>query len=145
MALAGDHIIVKLDDSDGTPQQFASGDIISIDLPQTVEQYDVTGFGDVTTDVISGLMSMPVTIRGYVTLTGTTGTHTVLRNVYQQGKQVTLEVQIGNNATPTTGDPKLSGEYYVESYVQVIETGKAITFTARLIPAGATAPAWTTL
>jgi hypothetical protein len=145
MAIAGDHILVKLDDSSGTPRQFANGDIIAIEVPLQADQYDVTGFGDVTHDVINGQMNLVVTMRGYLTLTATTGTHTVLRDVYQQGKQVTLEVQVGNNAAPITGDPKLSGEFYVESYVPMLETGKAITFTARLKPALNVAPVWSTV
>jgi len=145
MALAGDHIIVKLDNSAGAPQQFASGDIIAVDLPVSVDQYDVTGFGDALHDMINGQMNLAVAMRGYITLTAATGTHSVLRDVYQQGKQVTLEVQIGNNAPPTSGDPKFTGEFFVDSYVPVIETGKAIQFVARLRPATGTAPVWGTV
>ena len=145
MALAGDHIIVKLDNSVGAPQQFANGDIIAVDLPVSVDQYDVTGFSDALHDMINGQMNLAVAMRGYITLTTTTGTHTVLRDVYQQGKQVTLEVQIGNNAPPTGGDPKFTGEFFVDSYVPVIETGKAIQFVARLRPATGTAPVWGTV
>jgi hypothetical protein len=145
MALSGDHILIKLDDSSGTPRQFASGDVISVDLPLQADQYDVTGFGDVTHDVINGQMNLAVTLRGYLTLTPVTGTHSVLRDVYQQGKQVTLEVQVGNNAAPVTGDPKLTGEFYVDSYAPVLETGKAILFTARLRPAAGAALVWGTV
>lgn len=59
---------------------------------------------------------------------------------------MTLEVQVGNNAAPTTGDPKYIGEFYVESYVLGIETGKAVQFTATLNPAIGVAPSppsWT--
>lgn len=142
MALAGDHIVVKLDNSGGFPQQFANGDIIAVDIPISIDQYDVTGFGDALHDMINGQMNLTVAVRGYMTLTPNTGTHTVLRDVYQQGKQVTLEVQIGNNTAPTTGDPKFTGEFIVESYVPIIETGKAIQFVARLKPATGTPPTW---
>lgn len=145
MALAGDHILVKLDDSTGTARTFATGDIIAVDVPMNVDQYDVTGFGDVMHDMINGQLNLAVTMRGYLTLTASTGTHTVLRDVYQQGKQVTLEVQVGNNAAPVTNDPKFTGEFYVESYVPVLETGKAIQFVARLRPATGTAPVWGTV
>ncbi|MBL8164651.1 MAG: hypothetical protein JNJ61_21865 [Anaerolineae bacterium] len=53
---------------------------------------------------------------------------------------MSLEVQVGNNATPTTGDPKYTGEFYIESYVPMIETGKAVMFTATLKPATGSAP-----
>ena len=113
MALAGDHIIVKLDDSSGTPRQLAAGDIIAVDVPMNSDQYDVTGFGDLLHDVINGQLNLAVTMRGYLTLTATTGTHTVFRDVYQQGKQVTLEVQVGNNAAPVAG-PRLTDAHRVE-------------------------------
>ena len=41
MAISGDHVIVKMDDSGGTPRQFDDGDIISVDLGQTFDQHDV--------------------------------------------------------------------------------------------------------
>lgn len=142
MALAGDHVIVKMDDSGGTPRQFADGDIISVDVPLTNDQHDVTGFGDAAHKFINGQINAPVTIRGFLTPTANVGTHTVIKGAYQAQSQVTLEVQVGNNATPTTGDPKYSGEFYVESYKPMIETGKAIQFVATLKPAIGTAPSW---
>jgi hypothetical protein len=142
MALAGDHVVVKMDDAAGTLRQFAAGDIISVDLATSTDQHDVTGFGDAVHNFINGQLNAPVTIRGYLTTTAATGTHTVFRDVFQQGKQVTLEVQIGNNAAPATNDPKYSGEFYVESYQPALETGKAVMFMARLRPAIGTAPVW---
>jgi len=142
MALAGDHVVVKLDDSSGTPRQFANGDILSVDLGLTSDQHDVTGFGDAVHRVINGQLNAPVTLKGYVTTTASTGTHTVIRGALAAGTQVTLEVQVGNNTTPTTGDPKYSGEFYIRSYVPEIRTGGAVMFTATLQPATGTAPVW---
>src|SRR5687768_9029038 len=115
MALSGDHVLVKLDDASGTLRTFVNGDIRSIDLGLNYDQHDVTGFGDVAHKFINGQLNAPVTIQGYVTTTASTGTHTVLSPVFAQGKQVSLEVQVGQNATPTTGDPKYTGEFYIES------------------------------
>jgi hypothetical protein len=145
MALAGDHIVVRLDDSSGTLRTFANGDILSVDLPLTNDQHDVTGFGDAVHNFINGQLQAPVTIKGFVTTTALTGTHTVLRGAHAAGTQVTLEVQVGNNAAPITGDPKYSGEFVIESYTPMIETGKAVMFTARLKPATGTAPLWGTV
>lgn len=142
MALAGDHVIVKLDDAAGTARQFANGDITSVDLGQTFDQHDVTGFGNEVHNVVNGQLQAPVTIKGHMTTTALTGTHTVFRDAYAQGKQVTLEVQVGNNAAPTTGDPKYTGEFFIESYKPMLDTGKAVTFEATLKPAIGTAPAW---
>jgi hypothetical protein len=121
MAIAGDHVIVKLDDSGGTLRQFASGDITSVDLGQTFDQHDVTGFGDAVHRVIDGQLQSPVTLKGFLTTTANTGTHTVIKDAFAQSKQVSLEVQVGQNAPPTTGDPKYTGEFYIESYKPILE------------------------
>jgi len=143
MALAGDNVVVKLDDSSGTLRTFANGDIMSVDLGLTYDQHDVTGFGDDVHKFINGQLQAPVTLRGYLTTTATTGTHTVIRGAYAAGTQVTLRVAVGNNAPPQVGvDPEYSGEFYIESYRPSIDTGRAVTFIATLKPATGTAPAW---
>jgi hypothetical protein len=145
MALAGDHIVVIMDDSGGTPRTFADGDIISVDLGQTFDQHDVTGFGDAVHNVVNGQLQSPVTMRGHLTTTADTGTHTVIQGAFAAGSLVTLTVQVGQNVAPTTGDPEFEGEFIVESYKPTIETGGAITFEAVLKPATGTAPAWGTV
>jgi hypothetical protein len=142
MALAGDHIIVKLDDSSGTLRTFANGAITSVDLGLTYTQHDVTGFGDVAQRFINGQLQAPVTIKGFLTTTALVGTHTVINAAFVAGTQVTLRVAIGNNTTPVVGDPEYSGEFIIESYKPMMETGKAVTFEATLKPAISTAPAW---
>lgn len=142
MALAGDHVLVKLDDSSGTLRTFANGDIQSVDLGLTNDQHDVTGFGDLTHKFINGQLQAPVTLKGFLTTTALTGTHTVLNGAFVAGSQVSLEVQVGNNAPPTTGDPKYTGEFIIESYKPTIETGKAVMFEASLKPATGSMPTW---
>jgi hypothetical protein len=142
MAIAGDHIVVKMDDSGGTLRTFAAGDINSVELGLTFDQHDVTGFGDGAHKFINGQLQAPVTLKGFVTTTALVGTHTVIAGALAAGSQVTLEVQVGQNAAPTTGDPKYTGEFLVQSYTPSIETGGAIGFTAMLQPVLSTAPAW---
>ena len=145
MALSGDHVMVKMDDAGGTLRQFADGDITSVDLGLTLDQHDVTGFGDAVHNVINGQLQAPVTLKGFLTTTANTGTHTVIQGAFAAGAQVSLEVQVGQNAAPTSGDPKYTGEFYVESYKPVLETGGAVTFEATLKPATGDAPAWGTV
>ena len=142
MALAGDHVQVTLDDSSGTPRIFAAGDILSVDIGLQVQQHDVTGFGQAVQNFINGQFRAPLTLRGFLTNTATTGTHTVINGAYQAGSTVTLKVAIGNNTAPTTGDPKFEGEYLISSYRPVMSTGSAVTFEAVLVPASGTAPVW---
>jgi hypothetical protein len=116
-----------------------------VDLGQAYQQHDVTGFGDAAKHAINGQMQAPVTLRGYVTTTPATGTHTVINGAFQAGATVTLSVAVGNNAKPTSGDPEYSGEFVVTSYRPTLATGSAVTFEAMLVPATGTAPAWGTL
>ena len=142
MALSGDHVIVKMDDSGGTLRQFADGDIRSIDLGQSYDQFDVTGFGDEAHQFINGQLRAPVTIQGYLTTESPGGTHTVIQGAFAAGSQVTLEVQVGDNAAPVANDPKYSGEFLIGSYRPQIMTGGAVMFTATLQPATGAAPEW---
>jgi hypothetical protein len=145
MAISGDHVIVKLDDSGGTPRQFDDGDIVSVDLGQTFDQHDVAGFGDAAHKFINGQLQAPVSLRGFLTTTANVGTHPVIQGAFAAGAQVTLTVQVGQNAAPTGGDPEYEGEFYVGSYKPVLQTGGAVMFEARLQPAIGTAPAWGTV
>lgn len=144
-ALAGDHIVVIMDDSAGTPRTFDDGDINMVDLGMTFAQHEVTGFGDAAQNFINGQLQAPVTIKGYLTTTALVGTHTVIQPAFAAGSQVTLTAQVGQNAAPTTGDPEFEGEFIIESYKPTIENGGAIGFEAILKPAIGTAPAWGTV
>lgn len=145
MALAGDHISVILDDSNGTARTFACGDIVSVDLGQTYDQHDVTGFCNDVHNFINGQLQSPVSLKGHLTTTADVGTHTVINAAFVAGSTVTLTVQVGDNTTPTTGDPEFEGEFIIESYKPTIENASAITFEATLNPASGTAPAWGTV
>ena len=145
MALSGDHVIVKMDDSGGALRTFADGDIRSIDLGLSYDQFDVTGFGDDVHQFINGQLRAPVTIQGYLTTDSPSGTYTVIQGAFAAGKQVSLEVQVGDNAAPSANDPKYTGEFLIASYRPQITTGGAIMFTAALQPATGAAPAWGTV
>jgi len=143
MALSGDHVVVKMDDAGGTLRTFANGDITSVDLGLTYDQHDVSGFGDAVHRVINGQLQAPVILKGFLTTTPNTGTHTVIQGAFAAGAQVTLKAAVGNNAAPQVGvDPEYSGEFIVESYKPTIDKGGAVTFEASLKPATGTAPAW---
>src|SRR5258707_8948939 len=126
MALAGDYVVVKMQDSGLTLRTFANGDIISVDPGETYDQFDVTGFGDLAHHFINGQIQAPVTIRGFLTTTALTGTHTVIKGAFAAGTQVQFRVAVGNNATPVVGtDPEYSGTFIVQSYLPVLQNGQA--------------------
>src|SRR5579871_678722 len=135
MALAGDFVVVKMQDSGLTLRTFANGDIISVDLGETYDQFDVTGFGDLAHHFINGQIQAPVTLRGFLTTTANTGTHTVIKGVFAAGTQVTFRAAVGNNAAPVVGtNPEYSGTFIVQSYSPVLQNGQAVMFTAKLVP-----------
>jgi hypothetical protein len=136
MAIAGDHVVVRING-----QALAAGDITSVDLGQTYTQHDVTGFGDAVQNFINGQLQAPVTLKGFMT-TGASGTHTLINTAFAAGSTVTLQVDVGQNAAPTTGNPRYSGTFYIESYKPMLDKGMAVTFEATLKPATGTAPTW---
>jgi hypothetical protein len=140
--LAGDHIAVIMDDSTGEPRQFDPGDIISVDVPLTYAQHDVSGLGSAVHHAVNGQLQAPVTVKGYLTTSALTGTHTVIDPVYRQGLPVRLTVWVGQNAAPQGGDPEYEGIFLVERYQSAVESGGPITFEAALRPASQVAPEW---
>jgi len=76
-------------------------------------QHDVSGFGQAVQNFINGQMKAPVTVKGYLTTTADIETHPVINGAYAVGSQVTLTVQVGQNAAPTSGDPEFEGEFVV--------------------------------
>ena len=61
-------------------------------------QFNVTGFCDEAHQFINGQLQAPVTIESYLTTESPSGTHTVIQGAFAAGSQVTLEVQVGDNA-----------------------------------------------
>ena len=105
MAIAGDHVIVKMSDSGGTLRQFADGDIVSVDLGLTFDQHDITTFADATHKVVNGQLQAPVTLRGLMTTTPLIGTHTLLRGLLAVPSPVDLVVRIGQKRAAQSGRP----------------------------------------
>jgi hypothetical protein len=138
------YIKVLLDDTGGTARDISASvsDISSVGLDYATQ--DVTAYSDGVVNFTLGHPSAEIDISGPLNNTATTGGHTVLAAIidspYSQDTY-TLTVQFGIRAAATAGDPEFEGEYLVASY---IVNGDA-TYTARLIPGSATAPAWGTV
>ncbi len=142
--LAGRFLKVLLDDSGGTARD-VSADIESIDVPDEYGELDVTGFGEGAENSIPGLPSFPVEIQANFNPAATTGIYTVLKGSLGTYAGRTLTVQVGQNATPTTGDPEFEGEFWVQKMnISATPKGK-VSLTASLRVYGSTAPAWGTV
>jgi hypothetical protein len=98
--------------------------------------------GHAVEKVINGQMQ---STGDHLTTTALIGTHTVIRGAYAAQTQVSLQVEVGQNAAPVNGDPKFNGEFFIESDKPSISNGGAIVFVVTLKPAigsGFSVPAW---
>lgn len=139
--LAGRWIKVLLDDDGGTPRDI-SNDLESIDIPNEFGEIDVTGFGDGAENSMPGLSNFSVEGSGTFNPAADTGLYTVLKDINGVYSGHTLTVQVGQNATPTNGDPEFEGEFWCQKMnISATPTGKTqITFSLRVY--GATTPQW---
>ena len=105
---------------------------------------DVTAYSDGVVNFTLGHPMSEIDISGPLNNTATTGGHVVFSAMIDAPYTLdsyTLTVQFGIRATPTGGDPEFEGEYLLTNYT-VNGDG---TYTAHLVPATATAPAWGTV
>lgn len=109
----------------------------------TYEESDTTGYSDGRKNVTLGHPEDVLEMSGHFSNTATTGSHTVLAPLNGVETGVTVNIDIGIRAAPTTGDPRWSQTYIVSSY-QV--NGSDATFSCRLVPpsSATTLAAWTT-
>ena len=116
-----------------------SPSVTAVDIPKTVDTTDVSGYSDGAINVTVGQPNQPLTISGNYDTTADVGAHTVLsRLVGNISDSVTITVQIGIRAVPTSNDPEYEGLFYCTSLVY----GNDLKFEAKFEPATATAPAW---
>jgi len=138
------YIKVSIDDIGDSARDISASvsDVSGVGLDFATQ--DVTAYSDGVINFTLGHPSAEIDISGPLNNTATTGGHTIFAAMidapYSQDSY-TLTVQIGIRATPTTGDPEFEGEYLLSSYTV---NGDA-TYTAHLVPATATAPAWGTV
>jgi hypothetical protein len=133
------HIRVLVDDNTPTAQDVSASVSNISGVGLTYAEQDVTAYSDGVVNFTLGHPSSEIEISGPISNTASSGSHTVFSAIAgDQTTTHTVTVRIGIRAVPTTGDPEFEGEYYCSSYV-VNGDG---TYTARMVPASATAPAW---
>lgn len=136
------HIRVKLDDMVPTLRDISAGVSQVSGTGLTYAEQDVTAYSDGVVNFTLGFPSAEIDLSGPIDNLATTGSYTVIKAIVgDQTITHTLEVQFGIRAAPATGDPNFSGEYYCSS----LKLNGDGTFTARLVPASATAPAFGTV
>lgn len=138
------YIRVSFDDTGGTARDISASvsNISGVGLENQTD--DVTAYSDGVRNFTLGHPTSEIDITGPLNNTASTGGHTVfsaINNAPYSQDSYTLTVQIGIRAVPTNGDPEWEGEYLLSSYM-VNGDG---TYTAHVVPATATAPAWGTV
>ena len=138
------YITVAIDGVGGTPIVITPSvsDVSGVGLDQQTQ--DVTAYSDGVINFTLGHPSAEIDISGPLNNTATTGGHVVfsaISNAPYSQDSYTLTIAFGIRAAPAGGDPEFEGEYLLSSYVV---NGDA-TYTAHLVPATATAPAWGTV
>jgi hypothetical protein len=142
--LAGRFIKVYIDDSGGVARE-VSGDVNSVDIPWELGELDVTGFNEGSVNSIPGMPSFNLEISGTFNPTATTGLFTVLKDIVGDYATHTVTVQVGQNASPTTGDPEFEGEFWCSKMnITTTPSGK-VEISGSFRVWGATAPAWGTV
>ena len=135
------YITIDIDDYNNDIRDISLG-VTNVEIPIDMDNADVTGYSDGVINVTKGHPNQPVTISGVYDTALLIGTHTVLsRLVGVFLTSVTLTVQIGIRAVPTTDNPEYGGLFYCTSLVY--DTN--LNFVAEFVPATSAAPAWTTV
>ncbi len=119
-----------------------SPSVTSVEIPIGVDSTDVTAYSDSVINVTAGQPNQPLTISGVFDTTALVGAQTVLsRLVGNITDTVTITVQIGIRAAPTSNDPEYAGLFYCTGLVYAND----LTFEATFEPGTSTAPAWGTV
>jgi len=117
-------------------------------LPLTYDELESSGYTQ-DHNYMAGQADSTITLGMKFTTTASTGTHTVFSGIDGLNTGFTLTVQLGNNTTPTTGDPEFEGEMVCTNYTILPPLSGLQTSTAVLKPSGGATtpavPAWGTV
>lgn len=142
-ARKGLYVGVWVDNESGTLTDISQQVTETDGIPLEYDQIEVGGFGVAVKSYVAGRADAPVTLKGSWTST----IHNMFKNaVGVDTSTKTVEFRYGNNAAPTTGDPKITGEYVVSAYkVMASLDGKQEFEVTLAIGAGQSLPAWGTV
>ena len=133
------YIRVWVDDETGTLRDISS-DVTNVDIPQTWNETDVTGYSDGVINITVGQPNNNITMQG-VFNNAALKSHAVLDAIAGFVTTVTeVKIQIGILAAPSGTDPEWTGEYYCVEY----SLSGDITWSASFMPAGSSLGDWGT-
>ncbi len=135
--LTGPYITVEIDKS--TVVKDVSADIESITIPDEWIEADMTGFGEGVENSAPVLPTMVLEIVGKMN-PATDRLYDVAKANRGLRTGQTITIKIGQNAPPTTNDPKISGEFWQQKMSIGATPKSAIGMTLTYKPFGGTAP-----
>ena len=138
-------ITVEIDDSGGDPRDL-SGDIIPGSMTglggKTFDEVEMTGVSEEMKNFLAGHWSHEFSAQFSLNDLATTGSYTVFKGIV--GEVVTVNIEFGSGAAPTTNDPQWDGEYLCVE-CPIVLAGNKPALAARFVPSGATPPDWGTV
>jgi len=136
--LTGPYITVQIDKAGAGPND-VSADIESITVPDEWLEADMTGFGEGVENSAPVLPTMPIEIVGKMN-PATNRLYDVAKANRGLYTSQTVIIDIGQNAAPVGGDPRISGEFWQQKLSIGATPKSAIGLTLTYKPMGGTAP-----
>ncbi len=128
-----------IDDNGGTLRNL-SGDVSSVETPQTGDTVEVSGLGDTTKKYVVGLQDSQVRVQGNFN-DGANQSHPVLSGVV--GGTAGLRMHFYPRGSVASA-PVFKGSVLVSEYSVSAAIGGAVVWTANLVPFDTNPPDWTT-
>ncbi len=136
--LTGPFITVQIDKAGAGPNDVSS-DIESITVPDEWIEADITGFGEGVENSVAVLPTMVLEIVGKMNPTSNRLYDVAKANRGLHTSQ-SIIIDIGQNAAPAGGDPRISGEFWQQKMSIGATPKSAIGLTLTYKPMDGTAP-----
>ena len=142
----GKDSVVQIEDSGGTLRTLTT-DVNNVEAPITVDEGDVTGFGDASHNSVVGAQNSPIALTGPYNDLATTGIHAILSGLVRgtgTGGSAGYDCRVMPSGT-ASGKPRLRGRVLLTTYQVTAPVGGPVTYQASLVPALAAGLAWETI
>lgn len=125
----------EIDNSSGTPVDI-SAYCEEVSLSRDIETAETTTFGDNAKEYIIGLTDATISVSGKFDAAGASTVDAVLSGILGQDASVTFAYTPGGGS-PSSSNPKYTGECYLTSYEVSGSVGDVSTFSASFQCSGA--------
>lgn len=145
MSQRGKHTIIKFDNNAGTLTDISNEVTEGANIPLNYDELEASGYGR-DKEYLKGQGDTEVTLKVKFNATTTPiFTHATTGTLTQDTAR-TLEIQYGNQAAPTTGDPKVSGEFICTGIgIENAKDGVRMMNVKLRVPVGQALPVWGTV